>query len=132
MPRWPTGKEIQNRKTTVEYATYCACKTPDCLVADRRESIVAVHGLDTGSPRTWIAYAQDGDETSRQVHWLQDYDMLPAAIPNARIFTYDWNADTVCTAAADDLFGHANNLLCSITLERESVSFARGTRAVSN
>lgn len=37
--------------------------------------IIAIHGLDTESPRAWT-YKKDG---SRSVNWLEDSDMLPAA-----------------------------------------------------
>lgn len=45
------------------------------------------------------------------VNWLKDDDMLPARFPDARIFTYDWPANTFYDAADDDLFGHAKTLL---------------------
>ena len=37
--------------------------------------------------------------------------MLPAAVPQARIYTYDWNANYFQDAPVQTLFGHANNLL---------------------
>ncbi|KAI5918146.1 hypothetical protein F4810DRAFT_715778 [Camillea tinctor] len=51
-------------------------------------SIIAIHGLDTKSLRTWIFDKKDG---SRAVHWLKDSDMLPAAVPEARIYTHTDN-----------------------------------------
>ncbi|KAH8890026.1 hypothetical protein GQ53DRAFT_794983 [Thozetella sp. PMI_491] len=53
--------------------------------------IIAIHGLDTKSPDTWI-WVDPGDPT-RRVHWLRDPDMLPAVSGRARIFTCDWPAD---------------------------------------
>ncbi|SCO84734.1 uncharacterized protein FRV6_08861 [Fusarium oxysporum] len=53
------------------------------------ESIIAIHGLGTESPRTWEFKRSEG----RVVNWLADEDMLPATVPEARIFTYDWNAN---------------------------------------
>ncbi|KAF1990458.1 NACHT-domain-containing protein [Aulographum hederae CBS 113979] len=80
--------------------------------------VVAIHGLDTGSPRTWIAYAVEKDIRSRAVHWLEDDDMLPSVIPNARIFTYDWNANTFKGAAEDNLPGHATAFLDKLKQKR--------------
>jgi hypothetical protein len=37
--------------------------------------------------------------------------MLPKLVPNARILTYDWNANTFSKAAVEDLFGHARTFL---------------------
>lgn len=50
--------------------------------------IIAIHGLDTKSPDTWIYKTKDG----RSINWLADADMLPGLLPNARIFTCDWPA----------------------------------------
>lgn len=51
--------------------------------------IIAIHGLDTKSPDTWIWHSSnpDGD-----INWLQDPEMLPKEFPTARIFTVDWPA----------------------------------------
>ena len=45
------------------------------------------------------------------VNWLSDNDMLPAAIPKARIFTYDWNANYFRDAPVQTLLGYADTLL---------------------
>jgi hypothetical protein len=74
-------------------------------------SIVAVHGLDTQSPKTWEAYADGSESDGPLVNWLKDDFMLPNLVPNARINTYDWNANTFSGAAVDDLFGHGITLL---------------------
>ncbi|KAK4169606.1 hypothetical protein QBC43DRAFT_190662, partial [Cladorrhinum sp. PSN259] len=50
-------------------------------------SIIAIHGLGTESPRTWEFKKKQGDVA---VNWLSGRDMLPAALPTARIFTYYW------------------------------------------
>jgi hypothetical protein len=73
-------------------------------------SIVAIHGLDTNAG-TWLAFEKPGDPNSSPVHWLGDEHMLPSVIKNARIYTYDWNANTKKDASADNLRGHANLLL---------------------
>ncbi|KAI1085951.1 P-loop containing nucleoside triphosphate hydrolase protein [Rostrohypoxylon terebratum] len=77
--------------------------------------IIAIHGLDTESPRTWVFDKRDGSPT---VNWLQDSDMLPAAVPSARIYTYDWNAKVFDNAPVQTLLGHADYLLGLVAAER--------------
>ncbi|ERF73784.1 hypothetical protein EPUS_09250 [Endocarpon pusillum Z07020] len=50
--------------------------------------IIAIHGLDTNSEKTWT-WRGDGCK----VNWLADRDMLPSRVKRVRIFTYDWPAD---------------------------------------
>ncbi|KAJ6102322.1 ARM repeat-containing protein [Penicillium sp. IBT 16267x] len=50
--------------------------------------IIAIHGLDTNSPKTWEWQA--GDVT---VNWLARPDMLPKTAERARIFYCDWPAE---------------------------------------
>lgn len=79
------------------------------------ESIIAIHGLDTESPRTW-----EYNSGSRVVNWLADSDMLPTDFPEARIFTYDWNANSFENAPVQTLLGHADTLLGLIAESRGS------------
>ncbi|RYP33044.1 hypothetical protein DL767_004955 [Monosporascus sp. MG133] len=44
--------------------------------------------------------------------------MLPAVIPNSRIFTYEWNANLDRKPAAKFLSGHATELLSKLYMER--------------
>ncbi|KAF7558104.1 hypothetical protein G7Z17_g195 [Cylindrodendrum hubeiense] len=53
--------------------------------------IIAVHGLDTKSPDTWIWQDRDKPNTN----WLADSHMLPAQVQRTRIFTCDWPADLI-------------------------------------
>lgn len=55
--------------------------------------IIAVHGLDTRSPDTWIW--REPNNPKIQINWLQDPKMLPSIVlvGRARIFTCDWPAD---------------------------------------
>ncbi|KAI9764403.1 MAG: hypothetical protein M1839_005897, partial [Geoglossum umbratile] len=50
--------------------------------------IIAIHGLDTNSEKTWT-WRGNG----RKVNWLVHPDMLPSKVKRVRIFTYDWPAD---------------------------------------
>jgi hypothetical protein len=44
--------------------------------------------------------------------------MLPSIIPQARIFTYDWNANTFSNAATEGLLDHAKTLADKLVEER--------------
>jgi len=43
--------------------------------------------------------------------------MLPAAVPQASIYTYDWNANYFKDAPVQTLLGHADNLLGLLAVE---------------
>ncbi|OBS22687.1 hypothetical protein FPOA_09019 [Fusarium poae] len=66
----------------------------DVTATEEKEiDIFVLHGLDARCDKTFIAWKVDGDKTSGDVHWLSDTNMLPMQVPEARILTYDWNAD---------------------------------------
>ncbi|EHK20358.1 uncharacterized protein TRIVIDRAFT_192935 [Trichoderma virens Gv29-8] len=52
--------------------------------------IIAIHGLDTKSPDTWVWKSKSPDEN---VNWLACPHMLPERVGSARIFMCDWPAD---------------------------------------
>ncbi|GIC94571.1 uncharacterized protein Aud_001900 [Aspergillus udagawae] len=52
--------------------------------------IIAIHGLDTKSPDTWVWRASSFDKHG--VNWLAHPDMLPEKAEQARIFYCDWPA----------------------------------------
>lgn len=54
------------------------------------------------------------------MNWLSDRDMLPEALPKARIFTYDWDANCFADAPVQTLLGHADTLLGLIAEGRGS------------
>lgn len=58
--------------------------------ADTDIDVIAIHGLDTTSPDTWISKSNYPDEN---VNWLACPRMLPDRIGPARIFTCDWPAN---------------------------------------
>ena len=45
------------------------------------------------------------------VNWLADRDMLPKFVPEARIYTYDWDANCLRDPPVQTLSGHAEKLL---------------------
>ncbi|GAB1317484.1 AB hydrolase-1 domain-containing protein (Fragment) [Madurella fahalii] len=74
---------------------------------DATIDIITIYGLGTESPRTW-EFKKGGGEV---VNWLSDRDILPAAPPKARIFTYDWNTNYFKDAPVQTLLGYTDTLL---------------------
>lgn len=75
---------------------------------------------------TWIAWLDPDNLKSGDVNWLSDTHMLPDAMPDARILTYDWNANYDDTASAEQFLSHADTLLEALHIDREKlVSRAR-------
>lgn len=63
----------------------------DLTEADTDVDIIAIHGLDTKSPDTWIwKDPTDPKNKDKWVNWLEDPRLLPATVGRARIFTCDW------------------------------------------
>ncbi len=54
------------------------------------------------------------------MNWLVDTDMLPHAIPEARIFTYDWDANCFGDAPVETLLGYADTFLRHVAEGRGS------------
>ncbi|OTA91472.1 hypothetical protein M434DRAFT_32636 [Hypoxylon sp. CO27-5] len=59
---------------------------------DADVDIIAIHGLDTKSPDTWV-WKDLKNPRQPAVNWLEDQNMLPALVGRARILTCDWPAD---------------------------------------
>lgn len=71
-----------------------------------------MHGIETHSPKTWIAYEQDEEPKGRARYWLRDEDMLPKVIPQARIWTYDYNSNCYSDNAQEvDILGLGETFL---------------------
>ncbi|CAD6581928.1 MAG: hypothetical protein ASARMPRED_000737 [Alectoria sarmentosa] len=77
--------------------------------------VIAIHGLN-GHPRdTWTSgKADDG------VFWLQD--LLPKALPGARIFTYGYDSRLFWSPSTGDIDTYAKVLLDCLNLERPQSS----------
>ncbi|RDW63382.1 hypothetical protein BP6252_10927 [Coleophoma cylindrospora] len=78
---------------------------------DTNIDIIAIHGLDTNSPDTWI-WADRSDPTIKY-NWLQHPDMLPAKVKRVRIFTCDWPAELLQKSVPTTLEESARILLDS-------------------
>ncbi|KAM5352908.1 hypothetical protein ACJ41O_005630 [Fusarium nematophilum] len=89
--------------------------------------IIAIHGLGAESPWTWEHKARNRD--GRTVNWLADSDMLPSVVPEASIYTYDWNAHYLYDARALDVRSHATSLLALVS-EHQQVGQQPGRRPI--
>lgn len=76
-------------------------------------SIIAIHGLNGHREKTWTA--------DNKVNWLCDANMLSAFIPNARIMSWGYDADTHSTKelSAMYLYDHAQKLVSDLSLYRQ-------------
>ena len=74
-------------------------------------SIVAIHGLDGHREETWST--EDG------VLWLRD--LLPSGLPNARILSYGYDADTHSTecVSTQTMRRHAEGLAQALSRQRK-------------
>jgi len=71
--------------------------------------IVAIHGLNGHRDKTWTA--------ANGVNWL--CDLLPADIPNARVFCWGYDANTHGDrVSCQYLYDHARQLVSDLCLER--------------
>ncbi len=70
---------------------------------------MAIHGLNGHREATW---------TVNGVNWLRD--LLPLKIPNARIYTWGYDANTHSTSriSAQYLYDHARTLISDLCLKR--------------
>ncbi|KAL5351267.1 hypothetical protein ACLOAV_003119 [Pseudogymnoascus australis] len=73
--------------------------------------IIAVHGIETISPKTWTAYEQDRDPKGRSFYWLKDDNMLPSVVKGARIWAFDYNSNYSHDAQTVKVDGLATALL---------------------
>ncbi|KAL2868909.1 uncharacterized protein BJX67DRAFT_379844 [Aspergillus lucknowensis] len=75
-------------------------------------NIIAIHGLETTSPRTWEHHKGDP-----KINWLTDDTMLPAAMPKAQIWAYNWTANFYNKSIEAPLHDHARHFLKEIKKE---------------
>ena len=78
-------------------------------------SIVAVHGLYGDAEKSWVSR-----HTGKS--WLRDVDMLPHALPRARIMVWSYNADVHAwkgNTSSDGIMEHAHTLVAQLQADRE-------------
>jgi hypothetical protein len=78
---------------------------------------VAVHGINTHSPTQWEAYKNHKDDSDGVHNWLEDSDMLPAAVPEASIWTFHYEVSWLADGPFENLVNIANKLLDSLSSE---------------
>lgn len=91
-------------------------------------SSIAVHGLGTSSPKTWIKYEETpSNETlnglGRPVNWLSDTRMLPTRFPKAKIWSFDYDSSWYSQGPAKRLLPLAETMLHVIGTALIDVSF---------
>lgn len=110
----PLGLDVlvEGVEPTVEYIPpvyYRSLAATDVFLGS---SIVAIHGLNGHREKTWTA--------ANQVNWLRDANMLPSIVPNARIMSWGYDANTHSTKELSGmyLYEHANKLVSDLSLLR--------------
>ncbi|KAF2190539.1 hypothetical protein K469DRAFT_387619 [Zopfia rhizophila CBS 207.26] len=82
---------------------------------------IVVHGLNGHRDKTWTA--------SNGVNWLRD--LLPQDLPNARIITwgYDANTHSGSRVSCQYLYDHARSLVADLCLKRQLTKVLTGRDA---
>jgi hypothetical protein len=60
--------------------------------ANCSRSIVAIHGVGAHPDDTWCKNVGTDVTGPRYVNWLEDQEMLPSAVPSARIMRYGYES----------------------------------------
>lgn len=112
-----------NSEDVIEYV-----RKPTCIVRERLtwESIVAVHGMGAHPDDTWCKAVGDDGKDKKYINWLEELDMLPAVVSNARIMRYGYGSqwfgeDTVRTKASTI----SQRLLLALRRERKVIYRSR-------
>ena len=82
--------------------------------------VIAIHRLNGNPFNTWTYQKTDGN-----VFWLQE--LLPKALPGARIFTYGYDSRTFFSPSTGDISIYAKGLLDYVNLERRSKAVCSST-----
>ncbi|KAK8073318.1 hypothetical protein PG994_004217 [Apiospora phragmitis] len=95
-----------------------ACDRGEAL--QRIASMPALHGLNGHREQTWVA--------SNNTHWLRD--LLPADIPNARIMSWGYDANTHSSSgiSCQYLYDHARSLVSDLCRKRQLTDGGNGVQ----
>ena len=88
-------------------------------------SVIAIHGLGTTSQTTWNAHRivdRDGVKEQEKINWLSDPHMLPAVVPKARIWTFNYNSMWYADAPVQRLLPLAETFLAAMADVRKKAS----------
>lgn len=86
--------------------------------------IIAIHGIGAHPDDTWCKNVNtNGEAQPRYVNWLEDTEMLPFVVPNARIMRYgyesQWFGDDTVNTVRLDPSAIAEQLLEELNFERK-------------
>ena len=110
-PRYPRSVQRQRPGHRVSLDIHSIHPAP--LISPKL-SIVAVHGLNGGSVKTWTT-----EETGK--FWLGESEMLPHMLKNARILTFGYNASVTSLfgrTCSDHILQHAQTLVAGLVADR--------------
>ncbi|KAJ0414562.1 hypothetical protein BJY00DRAFT_318647 [Aspergillus carlsbadensis] len=111
-----TRQKRQPKEDAIQHADYHRLVSVHGPADNRNAtvSIIAIHGLETTSPETWV-YRHRG--TGNDTNWLKDADMLPKDVETAQIYTYNWAADFLDNSIEASLETHAQKFLDAMEVE---------------
>jgi hypothetical protein len=113
-PRYPRSVQRQRTHHRVSLDIHSIHPAP-LLPPNIKLSIVAVHGLNGGSVKTWTT-----KETGK--FWLGDPEMLPYNLKNARILTFGYDASVTSLlgrTCSDRILQHAQTLVAELVADRQ-------------
>ncbi|KAF3926729.1 hypothetical protein ABW21_db0205598 [Orbilia brochopaga] len=88
--------------------------------------IVAVHGLAADPDQTWTYRNGPASDANNGVNWLKDANMLPAALPRARIMRFGYDSTWYGLGAVNQRLANvAEAMLEDLEYERESYNLAK-------
>jgi hypothetical protein len=84
-------------------------------------SVVAVHGLGANPGSTWHGKPK-ADNPNSKTNWLSDSHMLPAIVPNSRIWNFNYESNWLRAGPIQRLPTLTGQLLALLSQHRHSVS----------
>ncbi|MCJ1260408.1 hypothetical protein MMC22_000269 [Lobaria immixta] len=82
--------------------------------------IIAIHGLNGHALKTWTS-------EESQSSWLQDKEMLPKILRNARILTWGYDANVTAllgSTSSDRILQHAQTLVANLEADRSALIYS--------